>query len=61
MSFANLVEALGVVRIRFLPMVGREPKKGALAVMAVALEVLDKLARVEVVVLEEVHRPHYLR
>ena len=50
-----------VARIRFLPLVGREPKKGELAVMAVALEVLDKLARVGVVVLEEVHRPHYLR
>lgn len=50
-----------VVRIRFLPLVGREPKNGALAVMAVALEVLDKLARVGAVVLEEVHRPHYLR
>ena len=61
MFLASLVEALGVVRIRFLPMVGREPKNGAIAVMAVALEVLDKLARVGVVVLEEVHRPHYLR
>ena len=50
-----------MVRIRFLPMVGCEPKNGALAVMAVALEVLDKLARAGVVVLEEVHRPHYLR
>ena len=50
-----------MVRIRFLPMAGREPKNGAPAVMAVALEVLDRLARAGVVVLEEVHRPHYLR
>ena len=50
-----------MVRIRLLHWEGREPKNGALAVMAVALEVLDKLARVGVVVLEEVHRPHYLR
>ena len=54
------MEDLGVARIRFLHWEGREPKDGALAVMAVGLEVLDKLALVGVVVLEEVHRPHYL-
>lgn len=58
MSFASLVEGLGVERIRFLPVVGHEPKNGGIDVMAVALEVLDKSARVLVVMLEERYQPH---
>lgn len=56
-SSASLVEGLGVEGIPFLPRMGHEPKDCGSDVMAVALEVLDKLARALVVVLEERYKP----
>lgn len=60
MSSASLVEGLGVERIRFLPVMGREPKNCGIDVMAVALEVLDMSARVLVVVLDERDKPPHV-
>ena len=47
-------------RIRFLQVMGREPKNCGIDVMAVALEVLDMSARVLVVVLDERDKPPHV-
>lgn len=53
MASASLVEGLGVERIRFLQVMGREPKNLGMHVMAVVPEELGKRARLLEVVLEE--------
>lgn len=53
MASASLVEGLGVERIRFVQVMGREPKNLGTHVMAVVPEELGKWARLLEVVLEE--------
>ena len=57
MSSASLVEGLGVERIHFPRLVGRELNGCGIDVVAVGLEVVDKSAHVLAVVLEEKYKP----
>lgn len=61
MSSASLVEDLGVERIRFLQVVGRELNDCGIDVVAVGLEAVDKSAHVLAVVLDEKYKPRLVQ